>query len=157
MFKTNFAVNTLGPVYLYQATYPLLIASRKNDSDTAKPTCPPKFFITSSAVGSMGAYYTMFINASYGISKAGANYLALSIHHQTEDVDAVVIPYHPGLVASDMGKRSGKELGMPEDMPGVLTPDQSAEEYAELIIKSNRAEHGGKFWAQGVEGGQLPW
>lgn len=56
-----------------------------------------------------------------------------------------------------MGKESGKELGIPEDMPGVLTPDQSAAEYAELIINSNRAEHGGRFWAQGVEGGQLPW
>ncbi|KAJ9119031.1 hypothetical protein QFC22_003521 [Naganishia vaughanmartiniae] len=155
MFKTNFSVNTLGPVYLYQATYPLLIASRKNDS--TKEANPPKFFITSSAVGSMGAYYSTFINASYGVSKAGANYLAVSIHHQTGDVDAVVIPYHPGLVSTDMGLKSGKELGIPEDMPGVLTPEQSAAEYAELIIKSTRAEHGGKFWAQGVEGGVLPW
>ncbi|KAJ9092793.1 hypothetical protein QFC21_006668 [Naganishia friedmannii] len=146
LFKTNFSVNTLGPVYLYQATYPLLVESRKKDSATS--TSPPKFFITSSAVASMGAYHTMFMNASYGVSKAGANYLALSIHHQTGDVDAV----HPGLVSTDMGKISGKELGIPDNYPGVLTPDQSAAEYADLIIKSTRAEHGGKFWAQGVEG-----
>lgn len=89
-----FQVNTLGPLYMYQATYPLLIESRANNADKNVPA--PKFFITSSALGSLGGFYEGFIVAPYGISKAAVDYLALSIHHQTKDVGAVVIPYHPG-------------------------------------------------------------
>jgi NAD(P)-dependent dehydrogenase (short-subunit alcohol dehydrogenase family) len=79
---------------MYQATYPLLIESRVNNKDTGVPA--PKFFITSSALGSLGAFLEGFITAAYGMSKAAVDYLALSIHHQTKDVGAVVIPYHPG-------------------------------------------------------------
>lgn len=89
-----FEVNTLGPLYMYQATYPLLIESRANNKNSNAPA--PKFFITSSLLGSLGGFYDGFIVAPYGVSKAAVNYLALSIHHQTKDVGAVVIPYHPG-------------------------------------------------------------
>lgn len=94
MFNEMFQVNTLGPLYMYQATYPLLIESRAGNKDPSAPA--PKFFITSSLLGSLGAFYDGFIVAPYGVSKAAVNYLALSIHHQTKDVGAVVIPYHPG-------------------------------------------------------------
>lgn len=91
-YNDMFRVNTLGPLYMYQATYPLLIETRVQNS-----TLPaPKFFITSSALGSLGGFFDAFIVAPYGISKAAVNYLALSIHHQTEHVGAVVVPYHPG-------------------------------------------------------------
>lgn len=91
-YKTNFQVNTLGPLYLYQATYPLLMETRTKD-----PSLPaPKFFITSSMVGSTGGVPAMYVNGSYGASKAAVNHIASAIHHQTEKVNAVVIPYHPG-------------------------------------------------------------
>ena len=78
---------------MYKATYPLLIESR-----TKNPSLPPpKFFITSSSLGSMGSFYPGMVIAPYGMSKAAANYLALSIHHQTESVGAVVVPYNPGM------------------------------------------------------------
>jgi NAD(P)-dependent dehydrogenase (short-subunit alcohol dehydrogenase family) len=80
---------------MYKATYPLLIESRENKSDLPAP----KLFITSSALGSKGAFFPSFITAPYGMSKAAVNYLALSIHHQTEKVGAVVVPYHPGRCA----------------------------------------------------------
>lgn len=38
----------------------------------------------------------MLINGAYGSAKAAANYLARSIHRQTGQFGAVVIPYHPG-------------------------------------------------------------
>jgi norsolorinic acid ketoreductase len=94
IFKEMFQVNTLGPLHMYQATYPLLIESRAGNKHSNAPV--PKFFVTSSALGSMGGFYEKFIVAPYGVSKAAVNYLALSIHHQTKDVGAVVIPYHPG-------------------------------------------------------------
>jgi norsolorinic acid ketoreductase len=163
-----FDVNTLGPLYLYQATHPLLIAPRKINSKDA-PT--PKFFITSSALGSLGAFFATFPTTAYGTSKAAVNYVALGIHHQTEDVGAVVIPYHPGtflpalpsflsavlissfgdagLVMTDMGPKDADAFSHIPNMPQAITPEQSAEEYVDLIDRSTRAEHGGKFWAQG--------
>jgi norsolorinic acid ketoreductase len=92
VYKETFNVNTLGPLYLYQATYPLLIASRLTD----KTLPPPKFFITSSVLATMAGFIDNPIIAPYGVSKAAVNYLALAIHEQTMSVDAVVIPYHPG-------------------------------------------------------------
>lgn len=92
VYSEMFNVNTLGPLYLYQAAYSLLIAPRTTD----KTLPPPKFFITSSVLATMGGFIDNPIIAPYGVSKAAVNYLALAIHHQTEPVDAVVIPYHPG-------------------------------------------------------------
>lgn len=77
---------------MYKATYPLLIESRETNSGLPAP----KLFITSSALGSLGSFFEGFITAPYGMSKAAVNYLALSIHHQTEKIGAIVIPYHPG-------------------------------------------------------------
>jgi norsolorinic acid ketoreductase len=48
---------------------------------------------------------------------------------------------------------AGLDLG---NHPSAITPEQSGAEYAELIIKSTRAEQGGKFLGQGTEG-PLPW
>ncbi|KAJ9092787.1 hypothetical protein QFC21_006662 [Naganishia friedmannii] len=153
LYKSIYEVNTLGPLHLYQATYPLLIAPRKVNSKDA-PT--PKFFITSSALGSLGAYFASFPATAYGVSKAAVNYVALAIHHQTEDVGAVVIPYHPGLVMTDMGPKDAEAFSHIPNMPKAITPEQSAEEYVDLIDRSTRAEHGGKFWGQGSSE-PYPW
>ncbi|GHJ88962.1 hypothetical protein NliqN6_5364 [Naganishia liquefaciens] len=153
MFKTNFQVNTLGPVYLYQATFPLLVATRETD-----PSLPaPKFFITSSLIASFSDCPPMFLNGSYGASKAAANYVAHVIHEQTEKYNAVVIPYHPGLVATDMGAKSAAEMGVDfTSLPGAISPEQAGKEYADLVTKATRAEHGGKFWGQGIAE-PIPW
>ncbi|KAI5451651.1 hypothetical protein NCC49_001632 [Naganishia albida] len=157
-YKTNFNVNTLGPLYLYQATYPLLIATRLQEASKTDGTLPiPKFFITSSMVGSTGGVPAQFVNGSYGASKAAANHIASAIHHQTEKAGAVVIPYHPGLVVTDMARKTASEFGLtPDQMPGSISPEQCAEEYAELIVKATRDEHGGKFWGQGFAE-PIPW
>ncbi|KAJ9101484.1 hypothetical protein QFC19_005135 [Naganishia cerealis] len=154
VFKSAFEVNTLGPLYLYQASYPLLITSRTGKSSQSIPA--PKFFITSSGLGSLGAFFSSMILPAYGISKAGANYLALAVHHQTEDVGAVVIPYHPGLVMTDMGPKEVDSFSHIPNMPRAITPEQSAREYVDLIDRSTREEHGGKFWAQGYTE-PVPW
>ena len=170
VYRKQFEVNTLGPLFMYKATYPLLIETREKDSNLPAP----KFFVTSSGLGSMGGFYSTFIVAPYGMSKAAVNYLALSIHHQTEKVGAVVIPYHPGklfplarpalsspihlpleigLVLTDMNTKSGVDVS---GFPGAISPEQGGAEFADLIVKATRAEHGGKFFGQGTEG-PLPW
>ncbi|KAJ9092789.1 hypothetical protein QFC21_006664 [Naganishia friedmannii] len=154
IYKSTFDVNTLGPLHLYQATHPLLIATRTNSS--AKDLPAPKFFITSSALGSLGNFFSAFILAPYGVSKAAVNYIALAIHHQTEDVGAVVVPYHPGLVMTDMGPKDPAAFAHIPNLPAAITPEQSAQEYVDLIDRSTRAEHGGKFWGQGSSE-PYPW
>jgi hypothetical protein len=47
----------------------------------------------------MGGYIPFYPATAHGASKAAVNYLAVAIHHQTEDVGAVIIPYHPGTFA----------------------------------------------------------
>ena len=37
-----------------------------------------------------------------------------------------------------------------------ITPEQCADEYVDLIMRSTRAEHGGRFWGQGWDE-PLPW
>lgn len=127
-------------------------------------------------VASIGACPPMFLNGSYGASKAAVNYVAHVIHEQTEKYDAVVIPYHPGepflicsipqdtnvnpvpgLVATDMGTNSASEMGVDiMTLPGAISSEQSGDEYADLVTKATRAEHGGKFWGQGVAD-PIPW
>jgi NAD(P)-dependent dehydrogenase (short-subunit alcohol dehydrogenase family) len=75
MMTDAFAVNALGTLVLFQATYPLLKAS----------TSTPKFIPISSALGSitMGTQYPAPFLA-YGASKAALNYTARKIRADTE-------------------------------------------------------------------------
>lgn len=157
LYKTAFEVNTLGPLHLYQATHPLLIASRKTDSTPSKDIPVPKFFITSSGLGSMGGYIPFYPATAHGASKAAVNYLAVAIHHQTEDVGAVIIPYHPGnVITYVLGPKEAEAYAAIPDVPQGITPEQCAKEYVDLIERSSRAEHGGRFWAQGFAE-PYPW
>lgn len=52
--------------------------------------------------------------------------------------------------ASDMG------LTPEELLPGAISPEQCASEYADLIVKATRAEHGGKFLGRGFAE-PIPW
>lgn len=148
------------------------MATRETDSSLPAP----KFFITSSMVASIGACPPMFLNGSYGASKAAVNYIAHVIHEQTEKYGAVIIPYHPGepflissylktltqnpvlgLVATDMGTNTASAMGIDVmTLPGAISSEQSGNEYADLVTKATRAEHGGKFWGQGVAD-PIPW
>jgi len=83
----HYEVNTLGPLFLFQAFYPLLQKSSKAEK---------KFIITSTLAGSIGAAIPFPIT-SYGASKAAVNFVAIHIHleHAQQD-NIVVVPIHPG-------------------------------------------------------------
>lgn len=77
-------VNVNGPVRLFQATLPLLQASKQ-----------PKFAVISSRVGTIaGAEYIPWAVTSYGASKAALNFLLRRIH--IENKDLIVIAFNPG-------------------------------------------------------------
>lgn len=56
-----------------------------------------------------------------------------------------------------MARKTAGEMGFqPEKIPGAISAEQCGNEYADLIVKATRAEHGGKFWAQGFAE-PIPW
>lgn len=68
-------VNTVGPLVLFQTTYPLL-----------KNSISPKFILVASGVGSIEEGTQMTGLLTYGASKAAANYVARSIHFEHPDI-----------------------------------------------------------------------
>lgn len=54
---------------------------------------------------------------------------------------------------TDMNTKSGIDMS---GFPNAISPEQSGAEFADLIVKATRAEHGGKFLGQGSDG-PLPW
>jgi hypothetical protein len=148
------------------------MATRETDPSLLEP----KFFITSSLIASATACPPMFLNGSYGAAKAAVNYVWQIIHAQTEKYRGVSIPYHPGkpflplspyhhidwnlstgVITTDMGLSTAAGMGIdPNTMPGVISSEQSAVEFADLIVKATRADDGGKFWGQGIPG-PIPW
>jgi len=134
------AVNTAAPIYLYQATRDLLLASKSI----------PKFFLLSSVIASITASATLPIQAVvYGISKAAGNYFAVKTN--SEEDRLVIIPVHPGWVQTQMGNGLATKTGR-EAAP--LTVDQSVEGLMKLFDTATK-EIGGTF--QQVGGDVLPW
>ncbi|RFU27136.1 hypothetical protein B7463_g9205, partial [Scytalidium lignicola] len=88
-FFEHFAVNTIGPVSLFQATWPLL--------DHVES---PKFVVVSSKFGSIGLMdYLPFPNVAYGASKAALNFIARKSHFEHEKL--LVVPISPGHMGSN--------------------------------------------------------
>jgi hypothetical protein len=55
---------------------------------------------------------------------------------------------------TDMNTKNNPNLHL---LPPGISPEQSAAEYADLIQKATREEHGGKLWGQGNTEQPLPW
>ncbi|KIW15321.1 hypothetical protein PV08_05366 [Exophiala spinifera] len=139
----HFEINTLAPILLYQATQPLLNASRQN----------PRFFIISSSIGSNGLqdHYPLPMIA-YGTSKAAVTYAASRIHREESRI--TIVPVQPGWVQTEMGNKAAALAGMnAEDVP--VTLDESVSGLISLFDKANKETHSGKFWDH--TGTQLPW
>ena len=81
--RRSFEINTLGPIKLFQVTYPLL---KKSEN--------PKFIFISSSLGSIGDMEEHVPSLAYGVSKAGANYFVRKVHFEHKEVTAVAV--HPG-------------------------------------------------------------
>jgi norsolorinic acid ketoreductase len=81
-------VNTIGPLVLFQAVYPLLEAASQ-----------PKFVIMATAISSFGLMEHFPIpSAGYGASKAAISYIGRKIHFEHQNVISVSI--YPGYVTS---------------------------------------------------------
>lgn len=86
-----FEVNSVGPLKLFQACWPLL-----DKSDSADPA-GKKFVLVTSSVGSIeGLEAESFPAVAYGMSKAAANWLARNISVEFRDKGLKVGIIHPG-------------------------------------------------------------
>jgi norsolorinic acid ketoreductase len=84
--REMFEVNTMGPLNLIQAFFPLLEKSSK-----------PQFLVITSSIGSIGDMEKFPVPFfGYGLSKAAANYLVRKLHFENPTLTSMA--FNPGYV-----------------------------------------------------------
>ncbi|KAF2670126.1 NAD(P)-binding protein [Microthyrium microscopicum] len=98
--QQHFNVNTIGPMLLFQAAWPLLNKAKE-----------PKFIVISSTLGSLvEAPKYGLPSAAYGASKAALNYLTKIIN--IEHTNLIAMPICPGWTQTDMGATGARAAGL---------------------------------------------
>jgi NAD(P)-dependent dehydrogenase (short-subunit alcohol dehydrogenase family) len=131
--RRQFEINTLGPLRVAQAVLPFLGSGAKVGIVTSR--------VGSLADNSSGGMY------AYRVSKAGANMVALNLHHDLAKRGIAVMALHPGMVATDLTK----------DYPGNFSYIRPEEAAAGLIARMGALtlETSGRF--SHANGDRLPW
>ena len=131
--RRQFEINTLGPLRVIEACLPFLAAGSKVG-------------VVTSRVGSLGDNTSGGMYA-YRVSKAGANMVALNLHHDLGKRGIAVVALHPGMVATDLTK----------DYPGNYKYIQPEEAARGLIARMDElhASTSGQF--RHANGERLPW
>ena len=87
---SHFKINTVAPLLLFQATFPLLNAAPM-----------PKFVVITSGAGSISNMGSLPVeNTAYGSSKAAANFVTRKIHF--ENPNLIAFPVQPGWLQTDV-------------------------------------------------------
>lgn len=133
-------VNTIGPLILFQATWPLLEKSKD-----------PKFILMGTGISSFTlAEQLRAPSAGYGASKAAVSYIARKIHFEHEALTTVIL--YPGWVKTELGNELAKSLGAAE---AAITVEESVAGVMKVVDEATREKTGGKFIDQ--EGKPIPW
>ncbi|KAL3427314.1 aflatoxin biosynthesis ketoreductase nor-1 [Phlyctema vagabunda] len=136
--RHNFEINTLGPIKLFQAAWPLLAKSKD-----------PKFVYVSSSLGSIELMEPV-PDLAYGVSKAAANFFVRKVHSEHKDVVAFAI--HPGWAKTANGQAFADSIGV--SAPPLSVDDSVAGVLAQ-IDASTRDKSSGKFLS--YDGTSIPW
>ncbi|KAK7393957.1 hypothetical protein QQX98_013261 [Neonectria punicea] len=136
--RLTFETNTIGPLMVFQALWPLL-----------QKSAAPKLINVTSSVGCIT--HQEAPGGAYGPSKAALNWLTRALHVQNEGLVAVAL--HPGWVQTRMGEFSKKEWGFPGPLPETV--DGSVQRILEVIDGATRETVSGKFVT--YKGQILPW
>ncbi|KAL3475424.1 NAD(P)-binding protein [Aspergillus californicus] len=140
VLRDHIDVNAMGPVYLFQAVYPLLQKSSN-----------PVFVGVGSPIGSIGGMelrpYSM---GAYGPSKAMLHWVIRKIHFENERFVSFVAD--PGFPRTDMGNAGAKAAGLEK---AFQTVEESVGGMVELIDGATRETVGGQMrvW----DGSVFPW
>lgn len=139
--RSEFEVNTIGPLMVFQGLWPLLQKSTL-----------PKFIVISSSLGSIGAQDSLPAGA-YGPSKAAVNWLVKSIHQLMGDTGIVSVAIHPGFVKTAMGNFAAAQWG------DIIAPNMTVEESVAGVIDvvdgATRENSSGKLIA--YDGQEIQW
>ncbi|KAH3685088.1 hypothetical protein WICPIJ_003965 [Wickerhamomyces pijperi] len=128
-WQRHYHINSLAPILTFQKIYPYLKRSQYKQA-----------VFTSSILGSIGDYYPTS-TAAYGQSKAALNYTVKALSEELKEEGFAIVAIHPGVVATDLLKESGLELGG----YNVITEKEAAERQIVLFKKLSK-EFNGKFW-----------
>ena len=116
--RLHFNINAVAPLVLFQAAEPLL-----------KKSSQPKFFVTSSNLGSIGLMeHVPFPGTAYGTSECAANFITRKLHFENDWLIAVVLG--PDWVQTDMGAYAAKVVGAEG---ALVTLDQSVEGLRKIV------------------------
>ncbi|KAF4636613.1 hypothetical protein G7Y89_g1476 [Cudoniella acicularis] len=127
----NFNTNTLGPIALFQALYPLLSAPGNEN---------PKFVVVSSALGSISDMEGAVPTLAYGVSKAGVNYFVRKAHFECPEI--TVLAVHPGWVKTENGQNFADCVGVKEP---PMTLEDSVKSVLEQVDGATKSDTSGTF------------
>ncbi|EHK98435.1 NAD(P)-binding Rossmann-fold containing protein [Glarea lozoyensis ATCC 20868] len=137
--KEHTAVNSYGPLLLFQATLPLLEKSEK-----------PKFISIGSPMSSIGGIESRpFAMAAYSASKLFLHWFTKKIAQEHPGLISVVLD--PGFVQTDMGNAGAKRVGMEE----ASTTIADSVDFLVTTIDGATKETSGHF--RTIEGGDFLW
>lgn len=131
--RRQFEINTLGPLRVVEACLPFLDRGSKVG-------------VVTSRVGSLGDNGSGGMYA-YRVSKAGANMVALNLHHDLSKRGIAVVALHPGMVATDLTK----------DYPGNYSYIQPEEAAAGLIARMDELDLASSGQFRHAKGDRLLW
>ncbi|KAA8643861.1 SDR family oxidoreductase [Aspergillus tanneri] len=130
VLREHIEVNSYGPIYLYQAIYPLLKKS-------AKPT----FVGVGSPLGSIGGMEQRpYPCAAYGPSKAILHWIVRKIHFENEDFVSFVAD--PGFPQTDMGNAGAQAVGLEK---AFQTVEESVGGIVKAVDEGTRESVGGQL------------
>ncbi|KAM7194465.1 hypothetical protein V8F20_007991 [Naviculisporaceae sp. PSN 640] len=136
-----FEVNTLGPLKLYEATYPLLKAAFDKKGEAALEKAPMFIGVTSAASSIHNAEQgAPFIIGAYGASKAALNFLVKKAHVENDWLNAFVID--PGFTQTEMGNAGAKYFGLEQ---AFVTVKDSTEGIVRTIDNGTKTALSGKY------------
>ncbi|KZT54364.1 NAD(P)-binding protein [Calocera cornea HHB12733] len=141
--REHYEVNTIGPLVLFQSSFSLLSAS----------TPHPKYIIISSFMGSNSFGTRVPTNQlPYGASKAAVNWVASKLHY--DHPPFVVVPIHPGAVATDGAAVAVKQEPFLADYP-LISIERSAQGVLKVVDEAERGEEASAL--RSYDGGSFPW
>ena len=131
--RRQFEINTLGPLRVAEACIPFVGPGSK-------------LGIVTSRVGSLGDNGSGGMYA-YRVSKAGANMVALNLHHDLSKRGISVVALHPGMVATDLTR----------DYPGNFNYIQPEEAARGLIARMDELTPASSGQFRHANGDKLLW
>ncbi|KAL7933853.1 hypothetical protein V8C35DRAFT_302592 [Trichoderma chlorosporum] len=138
--RASFEVNTIAPLLVFQALWPLL---QKSSS--------PKLVMMTSSVGSITEMEPV-PGGAYGPSKAAQNWLTRALHLENKDNGLITIALHPGWVQTRAGQFVADQWGFTSGPPDTI--ESSVEAMLQIIDEASK-ETSGQFITQ--KGRILEW